>query len=182
MTTSPSMDILISSNLERLIYQIAGQDADKDTQLMKSLSETGVYEITPAMRDNLKDFYGNYATEEETAQAIHELYTKTGYVIDTHTAVAASVYKKYVADTKDTTPTVIASTASPFKFARSVMTAIKGDVSRYSEFELVDQLVATSGVKEPSAVTEIRTAPIRHTTVCDKTEMEATVKKFLGIH
>ena len=103
-------------------------------------------------------------------------------MIDTHTAVAASVYKKYVADTKDTTPTVIASTASPFKFARSVMTAIKGDVSRYSEFELVDQLVATSGVKEPSAVTEIRTAPIRHTTVCDKTEMEATVKKFLGIH
>ncbi len=127
VTTSPSMDILISSNLERLIYQIAGQDAAKDNQLMKSLSETGVYGITPAMRENLKDFYGNYATEEETAKVIHDLYAKTGYVIDTHTAVAASVYKKYVTETHDTTPTVIASTASPFKFARSVMTAIKGD-------------------------------------------------------
>lgn len=181
VTTSPSMDILISSNLERLIYQIAGQDAAKDNQLMKSLSETGVYDITPAMRENLKDFYGNYATEEETAKVIHDLYAKTGYVIDTHTAVAASVYKKYVTETHDTTPTVIASTASPFKFARSVMTAIKGDVSQYSEFELVDQLTAVSNVAEPAAVTEIRTAPVRHTTVCDKTEMEATVKKFLGI-
>ena len=181
VTTSPSMDILISSNLERLIYQIAGQDAAKDNQLMKSLSETGVYSITPAMRENLKDFYGNYATEEETAKVIHDLYAKTGYVIDTHTAVAASVYKKYVTETHDTTPTVIASTASPFKFARSVMTAIKGDVSQYSEFELVDQLTAVSNVAEPAAVTEIRTAPVRHTTVCDKTEMEATVKKFLGI-
>ena len=181
VTTSPSMDILISSNLERLIYQIAGQDAAKDNQLMKSLSETGVYGITPAMRENLKDFYGNYATEEETAKVIHDLYAKTGYVIDTHTAVAASVYKKYVTETHDTTPTVIASTASPFKFARSVMTAIKGDVSQYSEFELVDQLTAVSNVAEPAAVTEIRTAPVRHTTVCDKTEMEATVKKFLGI-
>ena len=180
-TVSPSMDILISSNLERLIYQIAGQDAAKDNQLMKSLSETGVYGITPAMRENLKDFYGNYATEEETAKVIHDLYAKTGYVIDTHTAVAASVYKKYVTETHDTTPTVIASTASPFKFARSVMTAIKGDVSQYSEFELVDQLTAVSNVAEPAAVTEIRTAPVRHTTVCDKTEMEATVKKFLGI-
>ena len=109
------------------------------------------------------------------------MYAKTGYVIDTHTAVAASVYKKYVTETNDTTPTVIASTASPFKFARSVMTAIKGDVSQYSEFELVDQLTAVSNVAEPAAVTEIRTAPVRHTTVCDKTEMEATVKKFLGI-
>ena len=180
VTTSPSMDILISSNLERLIYQIAGQDAAKDNQLMKSLSETGVYGITPAMRENLKDFYGNYATEEETAKVIHDLYAKTGYVIDPHTAVAASVYKKYVTETHDTTPTVIASTASPFKFARSVMTAIKGDVSQYSEFELVDQLTAVSNVAEPAAVTEIRTAPVRHTTVCDKTEMEATVKKFLG--
>mgnify|MGYP000664113649 CR=1 FL=1 len=182
LTTSPSMDILISSNLERLIYRIAGGDAEKCAELMQSLTAGGEYTITEEMKAQLADFYVNYCTEAETADTIAKIFKESHYVIDTHTAVAASVYKKYVADTKDTTPTVIASTASPFKFARSVMTAIKGDVSRYSEFELVDQLVATSGVKEPSAVTEIRTAPIRHTTVCDKTEMEATVKKFLGIH
>ena len=181
LTTSPSMDILISSNLERLIYRIAGNDAAKNQELMSELKSQGRYGITDEMKKQLADFYGNYATEEETAKVIHDLYAKTGYVIDTHTAVAASVYKKYVTETHDTTPTVIASTASPFKFARSVMTAIKGDVSQYSEFELVDQLTAVSNVAEPAAVTEIRTAPVRHTTVCDKTEMEATVKKFLGI-
>ncbi len=181
VTSSPSMDILISSNLERLIYQISGQDAGKDAELMKSLNETGTYTITDDMKKELADFYGGYATEEETAQAIHDLFAKTGYVIDTHTAVAAAIYKKYVAETGDMTKTVIASTASPFKFSRSVMTAIKGDVSQYSEFELVDQLAAISGVSEPAAVTEIRTAPVRHTTVCEKNEMEAVVKKFLGI-
>ncbi|MGN0203816.1 MAG: threonine synthase, partial [Coprococcus sp.] len=166
VTSSPSMDILISSNLERLIYQISGQDAGKDAELMKSLNETGTYTITDDMKKELADFYGGYATEEETARAIHDLYAKTGYVIDTHTAVAAAIYKKYVAETGNATKTVIASTASPFKFSRSVMTAIKGDVSQYSEFELVDQLAAISGVSEPAAVTEIRTAPVRHTTVC----------------
>lgn len=181
VTSSPSMDILISSNLERLIYQISGQDAEKDAALMKSLNETGTYTITDDMKKELADFYGGYATEEETAQAIHDLYAKTGYVIDTHTAVAAAIYKKYAAETGDTTKTVIASTASPFKFSRSVMTAIKGDVSQYSEFELIDQLAEISGVSEPAAVTEIRTAPVRHTTVCEKNEMEAVVKKFLGI-
>ena len=175
------MDILISSNLERLIYRIAGNDADKNRELMSALSGNGKYEITEEMKAQLADFYGNFASEAETAAEIRRLYEKCGYVIDTHTAVAASVYKKYVTETHDTTPTVIASTASPFKFARSVMTAIKGDVSQYSEFELVDQLTAVSNVAEPAAVTEIRTAPVRHTTVCDKTEMEATVKKFLGI-
>lgn len=181
VTSSPSMDILISSNLERLIYQIAGQDAGKNARLMKALSENGTYTITEAMKKELEGFYGNYATEEETAQAIHDLYTRTGYVIDTHTAVGTAIYKKYVAETGDTTKTVIASTASPFKFSRSVMTAIKGDVSQYSEFELVDQLVEASGVSEPSAVTEIRTAPVLHQTVCEKDAMEATVKQWLGI-
>lgn len=181
VTSSPSMDILISSNLERLIYQIAGQDAAKNRELMQSLSQNGTYVITDEMKQALADFYGNYATEEETAQAIHDLYKKTGYVIDTHTAVGSAIYKKYVAETGDTTKTVIASTASPFKFSRSVMSAIQGDVSQYSEFELVDMLTEASGVSEPAAVTEIRTAPVLHTTVCEKDEMEAAVKKWLGI-
>lgn len=181
VTSSPSMDILISSNLERLIYQIAGRDAEKNAAMMQSLNQTGTYTITEEMKKELANFYGGYATEEETAQAIHDLYTKTGYVIDTHTAVGTAIYKKYAAETGDQTKTVIASTASPFKFSRSVMTAIKGDVSQYTEFELVDQLAEASGVKEPEAVTEIRTAPVRHTTVCEKDEMQTVVKKFLGI-
>ena len=101
LTSSPSMDILISSNLERLIYRIAGNDAGKNAALMKQLTSTGKYEITPKMREQLKDFYGNYTSEKETAGVIRALYEKTGYIIDTHTAVAAGVYGKYKADTKD---------------------------------------------------------------------------------
>ena len=124
LTSSPSMDILISSNLERLIYRIAGNDAQKNAELMKQLSSNGVYEVTPEMRDQLADFVGGYATEEETAEMIKKLYDATGYVIDTHTAVAASVYSSYKEKSGDTTKTVIASTASPFKFTRSVMKSI----------------------------------------------------------
>lgn len=124
LTSSPSMDILISSNLERLIYQTAGRDAEKNREFMKELNTDGVYTITEEMKEQMKDFYGNYATEEETAQTIKEVYDKTGYIIDTHTAVAAAVYKKYEKETDDKTKTVIASTASPYKFTRSVMNAI----------------------------------------------------------
>ena len=181
VTSSPSMDILISSNLERLIYRIAGNDAEKNAAMMQALSGNGEYTITDEMKKGLVDFYGNYANEEETAQAIKELYEKTGYVIDTHTAVAASVYKKYVADTQDTKPTVIASTASPYKFARSVMSAIDAKYDKLGEFELVDEMVKISNTDEPNAVKEIRTAPVRHNNVCEVDSMEATVKNWLGI-
>ena len=94
LTTSPSMDILISSNLERLIYKIAGADAAKDVTLMQNLAAEGKYEITDEMKAQLKDFYGNYANEKETAEEIAEVYKKTGYIMDTHTAVASRVYRK----------------------------------------------------------------------------------------
>ena len=181
VTSSPSMDILISSNLERLIYRIAGNDAEKNGVMMQALSGKGEYTITEEMKAGLADFYGNYADEKETAEAIKNLYENTGYVIDTHTAVAASVYKKYVADTNDRKPTVIASTASPYKFARSVMTAIDGKYDAFSEFELVDEMVKLSNTPEPEAVKEIRTAPVRHNNVCAVEAMEATVKQWLGI-
>ena len=134
------------------------------------------------MKSNLKDFYGNYATKEETAETIRQLYESSGYVIDTHTAVAASVYKKYVAETNDHNKTVIASTASPYKFTRSVMEAI--DTEKYSaldDFALVDELSVLSGVKVPQAIEEIRNAPVLHDTVVEVTEMEEIVKKVLGI-
>lgn len=179
LTTSPSMDILISSNLERLIYRIAGNDAEKNAALMAALSGQGKYEITAEMKEKLADFYGDYATEKETAATIKELYEETGYVIDTHTAVAATVYNKYKAQTKDEAKTVIASTASPFKFTRSVMEAIDEKYAAMDDFALVDELSKLANVKVPNAIEEIRTAPVLHDRVCDKEEMKAVVKEFL---
>lgn len=181
LTTSPSMDILISSNLERLIYRIAGDDSDKNTELMKALSSNGKYEITPDMKAKLSEFYGNYASEEETAATIKRVYESDGYIMDTHTAVAASVYEKYKAATKDETPTVIASTASPYKFTRSVMEAIDPAYAKQSDFELVDELNKLSGVKIPQAIEDIRSAKVLHDTVCDKSEMESVVRNILGL-
>ena len=182
LTSSPSMDILISSNLERLIYRIAGNDAAKNADFMKALNTNGKYEITPAMKEQLADFYGNYTSEEETAEEIRNLYEKTGYIIDTHTAVAAGVYDKYKEATGDTaTKTVIASTASPFKFTRSVMDAIDPKYDSMTDFELVDELSKLGKVKVPNAIEEIRDAKILHNTVCDVDQMENTVKKMLGV-
>ena len=183
LTSSPSMDILISSNLERLIYRIAGNDAAKNKELMAALTSDGAYAITEEMKEQLADFYGNYTSEAETAKVIRDLYDKTGYVIDTHTAVAAGVYKKYKEETKDTeTKTVIASTASPFKFTRSVMDAIdKEKYDSMTDFELVDELSRIGHVAVPKAIEEIRTAKVLHDTVCEVAEMPEVVKKFLAI-
>ena len=179
LTTSPSMDILISSNLERLIYRIAGEDSAKNSELMKALTTEGRYEITGEMKSRLSEFYGNYATEQECADTIRKVYESDGYIMDTHTAVASAVYDKYVAATGDHTPAVIASTASPYKFTRSVMEAIGGQCDEKSDFELVDELNRISGVKVPKAVEDIRSAPVLHDTVCDKSEMESIVRKIL---
>ena len=181
LTSSPSMDILISSNLERLIYRIAGGDGDRNRELMAALSGQGRYEITPEMRGELSDFYGNYADEKETAAEIRRLYEDCGYVIDTHTAVASAVYQKYVRETGDETKTVIASTASPFKFTRSVMNAIDAKYDAMGDFELVDELSKLAGVAVPQAIEEIRTAPVVHDVQCDADKMKDTVKGFLGI-
>ena len=181
LTTSPSMDILISSNLERLLYRIAGEDDSKNRQMMEALVNEGKYEITEEMKEKLADFYGNYATEEETADEIARLYRETGYVLDTHTAVASRVYRKYTQETGDGAVSVIASTASPYKFTRSVMDAIDKKYDAMSDFELVDELNKISGVAVPRAIDEIRNAPVLHDTVVDAAEMKDTVKKFLGI-
>ena len=180
-TCSPSMDILISSNLERLIYRIAGDDAEANKKMMEELSKDGKYSITPEMKAKLADFYGNYASEEETAAIIKKIYEETGYVMDTHTAVAASVYEKYKKETKDDNVTVIASTASPFKFTRSVMNAIDPKYDSMGDFELVDELSKIGNVKVPNAIEEIRNAEIRHNNLCEVAGMKDIVKKFLGM-
>lgn len=181
LTSSPSMDILISSNLERLIYRIAGDDPEKNAMLMAALGGQGRYEITELMREGLKDFYGGYATEEETAATIRRIYESCGYVLDPHTAVAASVYAKYMRETGDRTVTVIASTASPFKFTRSVMNAIDEKYQSMTDFELVDELSGIANVKVPAAIEEIRNAPVLHSNVSEVCEMAGMVKKFLKL-
>lgn len=181
LTSSPSMDILISSNLERLIYRIAGNSAEDNAEFMKQLSETGKYTITDQMKKNLFHFYGNYATTDEVAETIRKVYDEDGYIIDTHTAVAVNVFDKYRAETGDTTPTIIASTASPYKFTRSVMTAIDPAYDSKGDFELVDELERLSATPVPQAIEEIRSAEVIHNTVCDKEDMEKVVRQFLGI-
>ena len=158
LTNSPSMDILISSNLERLIYKIAGNDTEKNRTLMEQLSKEGKYEITEEMKEKLQEFYGNYADEEETAKTIQQVYEETGYVLDTHTAVGKAVYEKYKKETQDDKKTVIASTASPFKFTRSVMTAIDKKYEGMEDFQLVDELAELAKIPVPQAIEEIRTA------------------------
>ena len=179
LTNSPSMDILTSSNLERLIYRIAGEDAAKNAELMQQLVSEGRYEISKEMKAQLAEFYGNYASEPETAEKIRDMYEKTGYVLDTHTAVAGCVYDKYKKETKDDKPTVIASTASPFKFARSVMGAIDERYAKMEDFVLVDKLSEIANVAVPNAIEEIRSAQTRHKTICEVDEMPQVVRDFL---
>ena len=182
VTTSPSMDILISSNLERMIYRIAGNDAKQCAKFMAALTKDGEYVITDAMKAELSEFFGAFGSEEETAVKIKEVYDKEVYVMDTHTAVAAVAYDKYKAATgDDKTPTVIASTASPYKFTRSVMDAIDPAYDAEDDFELVDELNKVSKTAIPKAIEEIRTAPVLHDTVCETAGMEDEVKKILGI-
>ncbi|MCH1983236.1 threonine synthase [Ruminococcus sp. OA3] len=181
LTSSPSMDILISSNLERLIYHLTGDDSEQNRAFMDALSTDGKYTITDAMKAKLADYYGNYASEEETAQTIRRIYETAGYIIDTHTAVAASVYQKYRRDMRDDKKAVLASTASPFKFTRSVMNAIDKSYDEMTDFELVDELAKIARVKVPQAIEDIRSAPVLHDTVVEKDEMKGIVKKILGI-
>jgi len=175
LTSSPSMDILISSNLERLIYIIAGCDAKKNAELMADLSSKGKYVITEEMKKELSDFIGFYASEEDVFETIRNLYNSTGYVIDTHTAVAETADIKVKQENKS----VVVSTASPFKFTRNVLKALDLNDEREDDFVLVDKLSDIAKVKVPNAVDEIRTAPVLHDTVVEITEMRELVRSSL---
>ena len=181
LTTSPSMDILISSNLERLIYLICGEDSEKTKELMEELKTTGKYTITPEMKEKLADFVAGYSTEEETAESIRDTYKKTGYVMDTHTAVAAHVCGQYRAQSNDQTKCVIASTASPYKFVKSVMSAIDTENANADEFDLLPKLQEVSGVPMPQAIKDILDAKILHNLECDADKMKDTVKGILEV-
>ena len=181
LTTSPSMDILISSNLERLLYLIAGEDSDKTKALMDELKSTGKYIITEDMKERLADFAAGFASEESTDGSIRSVYEKTGYVMDTHTAVADHVCNEYRKETGDTKKCVIASTASPYKFVKSVMTAIDAENANEDEFTLLPKLNEASGVEMPQAIKDILEANVLHTIECDVDKMQKTVEEILGL-
>ena len=173
LTTSPSMDILISSNLERLLAHMGGQAATKAE--MESLNRDGVYhaEITE------RSISGEYATEAETFAAIKDFYEKTGYVMDTHTAVDYAAYQKYKAESGDNTPMVIVSTASPYKFTKDVMTALDAKYADGDAFALQADLERISGVAVPAPIVGLEHRPILHKNVCEKNEIKEVVKNWL---
>lgn len=175
VTVSPSMDILISSNLERLIYHLSNQDKTKE--LMENLKKDGKYEFK--ISRNL--FWGEYATEEETFAAINKVYKKTGYIMDTHTAVAYAAYEKYVNRTSDDTMTIIVSTASPYKFTKDVLRAIDEKYAEEDDFKLLDTLAQIQKAEVPAPIKNIDKREIRHKTVCEKDGMKDFVAQYLNI-
>lgn len=189
LTNSPSMDILISSNLERLIYLLSGRDGQAVSDWMKALDREKVYEVSDKVREGLKDFYGGFCGERETREAIASLWNEEGYLVDTHTAVAYKVYRDYVEETGDERPTVIASTASAYKFAQSVADACGLDTGKVkvlansaaepTGFDYVKALEKATGVKVPAGLKNLEDKPVLHDRVCNKDEMAEEVIKIL---
>ena len=180
-TISPSMDILISSNLERMLFEISGRDDKKTTEWQKSLKETGKYQVDADVKAKLDElFYGGYCDDEKTKATIKTVYDKYGYLCDTHTAVAISVYEDYRAETGDDRPVVIASTASPYKFAASVLEALGGKASE-DEFETVEQLSKLTNTNPPAPIKTLRGKQVRFNNICEPETMDDAVLGYLNI-
>lgn len=178
-TNSPSMDILISSNLERLLYLLSGRDGQTVRGLMEQLDKEKVYEAPESVRDGLGDFYGGFSLEKETLDTIGKMWSENGYLMDTHTAVAYKVYHDYVKETgDDKTPTVIASTASAYKFAESVAAAC-GIGPCKDGFEYVSALSSATGVKVPYGLKDLDKKPVLHKGVVDADKMADAVREAL---
>jgi threonine synthase len=181
-TESPSMDILISSNLERLLFELADRKAESVLDWMNQLATRGWYQISREALDRLQSlFYGSFADHLDTAKAIKEAFEKYGYLLDPHSAVGYHVLQKYREETGDETPAVLASTASPFKFNRAVLEAIGRDTSRKDEFTLLQELSAITGQAIPAKLAELRLLPEIHQDVCKKEKMAEVILKFLDI-
>lgn len=178
VTNSPSMDILISSNLERLLYHLNGNNGEEISELMDSLDKNKEYKVSDKIKNGLYGFWAGFANMEETNSTVGKMYTENGYLIDTHTAVAYKVYEEYKKSTGDETVTVIASTASPYKFADSVAASIDLSVAD-DGFENVRLLYKETGVKIPSGLKDLETKEIRHKGVIHKEDMKAAVRNAL---
>ena len=182
-TTSPSMDILISSNLERLLFHLAGNDSDETNRLFASLKETGEYTVSPAMLEKIRALFAAGSTDDAGTRAtIAETFKDCGYLCDTHTAVGVRVYNEYREKTGDTAPAVIASTASPYKFAKAVLGAVTdGNFTADNEFDMVAELERITGVPAPAQLKNLKGKTPRFTDVCAGDEMTGRVYALLGI-
>ena len=181
-TSSPSMDILISSNLERLLYELYDHDETKISDLMNALSTNGKYEIDSEVLSKLKaEFVGGCCDDEQTAQTIEKMFKDYNYLCDTHTAVAVKVYEDYVKQTGDETQTVIVSTASPYKFAQSVLTAVDTLDGTDSEFDMVEKLSAVTKTDIPKSLADLKSREILHKNCVKKEEMSDFIKNSLKV-
>ncbi len=180
-TISPSMDILISSNLERMLFELSDRDPQKTIAWQTALKETGKYQVDNAVKAKLDDlFFGGYCDDEKTKHTIRTVYEKYGYLCDTHTAVAVSVYEEYKAKTGDTRPVVIASTASPYKFAANVLSAL-GKSADGDEFATVDLLSQITKTNVPHPIAALKGKTVRFQNSCEPKTMEQAVLSHLGI-
>ncbi len=182
-TISPSMDILVSSNLERLLYKMSDNNDKLVNDLMTQLKTKGVYEVPADIKEKISEcFYGGFCDEENTKTTIKNLFDEQHYLCDTHTSVAISVYDKYVESTNDNTPAVIASTASPYKFSKSVLEAMTTKELPESEFDMVDMLFELSDTKVPTPISELKGMQARFDNVTEKDTMKEAVFTALGIN
>ena len=180
-TISPSMDILISSNLERLLYIMTGYNDAQIREWFGQLSSTGKYEVSDVKAKLKEEFSAGFCTDVETKDTIKRIFDKYSYTLDTHSAVAVKVYEDYKAATGDTTKTVIASTASPYKFSASVLEAIEGKKSDLDEYDMIDKLHELSGYDIPESLAALRTKPVRFSKVISKDEQKNYVLSELGL-
>ena len=178
LTSSPSMDILLSSNLERLLYHLSGGDSNLIKDKMKDLSQNEYYKIHNLHMD---DFYGGYSTEEEVESMIKKVFINDNYLMDTHTAVAYNVYEKYRLETKDHTKTIISSTASPFKFGGAVSSAIGLDIGNKDEFRILDALSKASNIQIPKPIEDLKGKKVMHKNNCNEEDMKDMIKDFLKV-
>ncbi len=181
-TCSPSMDILISSNLERLLYLLSGEDDAQIREWFGALATEGRYEVSDGIKAAMKElFYGGYCDDAATKETIRSIYETYGYTCDTHTAVAVKVYQDYKAETGDTTKTLIASTASPYKFSKSVLSALDSTKVSDDEYAMVDTLAEMSDIPVPAALAALKTKERRFNGSIDKTDMKPFVLSELGL-
>ena len=182
-TCSPSMDILISSNLERLLYLLTGEDDAQIREWFTALANDGKYEVSDKVKELLKkDFSAGFCDDADTKKTIKEIYDKYSYTCDTHTAVAVKVYNEYRANTGDTTKTIIASTASPYKFSASVLEAIQGEKSNLDEYDMIDVLNKLSKIDIPKSLAELKNKERRFSDSIEKTSMKDYVIKDLKLN
>lgn len=181
LTTSPSMDILISSNLERLLFEITNRDCSRVNSLIYNLNNKGFYEIDKNMKLNLNTFHGEYATQSEVKENINKVFKENNYLIDTHTCVAYTSYEKYRKNNFEDIATVIVSTANPYKFSKDVLSSLDKNIENLDEFNILDSLSLETNTNIPLPIKNLKNAKILHNRNCEKYELKKEIKNILKV-